>query len=325
MKVLAGCIDKENATIGQSCFRAVLWSVLLSVVVYLGFIVWNGWGEVAAAVIEIGLAGIAVALLLSLVNYGVRFFRWHEYLKLMNTPVDWMKNIIIYIAGFSLTTTPGKAGEMLRGVLLKREGIPYSISFAVFVSERLSDLLAIIILTLLGLTYYPEAQPFVVIMVLIVLSILFLISSGPLLGEIVEKFNSHGYLSSIFGYLLNILSLARSCHSPVVLLWATLLSLIAWGAEGYAFFLVLDLMGVDISLLLVMFIYAISLLAGVVSFMPGGLGGVEAAMIGLLVLNGVDDAQAVSATVVIRLTTLWFAVVLGALMLLLVDRRGMNN
>lgn len=325
MKVLAGCIDKESTTIGQSCFRAVLWSVLLSVVVYLGFIIWNGWGEVAAAVVEIGLAGIAVALLLSLVNYGIRFFRWQEYLKLMNTPVDWMKNIIIYIAGFSLTTTPGKAGEMLRGVLLKREGTPYSISFAVFISERLSDLLAIIILTLLGLTYYPEAQPLVAIMVLVVLSILLLISSGPLLGEVVERFNSHGYLSSIFGYLINIFSLARSCHSPVVLLWATLLSLIAWGAEGYAFFLVLDLMGVDIPLLLAMFIYAISLLAGVVSFMPGGLGGVEAAMIGLLVLNGVDDAQAVSATVVIRLTTLWFAVVLGALMLLLVDRRGMNN
>jgi len=50
---------------------------------------------------------------------------------------------------------------------------------------------------------------------------------------------------------------------------------------------------------------------GALSFMPGGLGGDEAVMVGLLVWQGLDAADAVAATVIIRVTTLWFAVLLG--------------
>lgn len=39
-------------------------------------------------------------------------------------------------------------------------------------------------------------------------------------------------------------------------------------------------------------------------------------MTALLVLNGMDNATAVAATLLIRLTTLWFAVVLGLLAML---------
>ncbi len=48
------------------------------------------------------------------------------------------------------------------------------------------------------------------------------------------------------------------------------------------------------------------------SFMPGGLGGAEAVMVALLMWKGVPSADAIAATVLIRLTTLWFAVGIGA-------------
>jgi uncharacterized protein (TIRG00374 family) len=64
------------------------------------------------------------------------------------------------------------------------------------------------------------------------------------------------------------------------------------------------------------FVYALAMLAGAVSFMPGGLGGAEAVMVGLLVWKGMDGADAVAATVLIRLATLWFAVAIGAVMLI---------
>jgi uncharacterized protein (TIRG00374 family) len=64
------------------------------------------------------------------------------------------------------------------------------------------------------------------------------------------------------------------------------------------------------------FVYALAMLAGAVSFMPGGLGGAEAVMVGLLVWKGMNSADAVAATVLIRLATLWFAVAIGAVMLI---------
>ena len=47
--------------------------------------------------------------------------------------------------------------------------------------------------------------------------------------------------------------------------------------------------------------------------LPGGLGSAEITMIGLLILNGVTGADAATATIVIRIATLWFAVLLGIL------------
>ncbi len=58
-------------------------------------------------------------------------------------------------------------------------------------------------------------------------------------------------------------------------------------------------------------IYAISMLACARSFLPGGLGSTEIAMGGLLVLIGTEPTAAMGSTIVCRVATLWFAVVLG--------------
>lgn len=66
---------------------------------------------------------------------------------------------LIYFSGFALTTTPGKAGELLRGVFLERRGMPFSSSIAALLSERLSDMIAIIVIGLPGLSLYPPPAP----------------------------------------------------------------------------------------------------------------------------------------------------------------------
>jgi uncharacterized protein (TIRG00374 family) len=104
---------------------------------------------------------------------------------------------------------------------------------------------------------------------------------------------------------------ASRCNTPALLVLATTCSLIAWSAEGLAFFIVLERMGESTPLALAVSIYALSMLAGALSFMPGGLGGAEAAMVGLLVWQGMDAGAAIAATLIIRLTTLWFAVIIG--------------
>jgi uncharacterized protein (TIRG00374 family) len=93
------------------------------------------------------------------------------------------------------------------------------------------------------------------------------------------------------------------------------------GAEALAFYWVLSWLGADISLSFAIFVYALSMLAGALSFLPGGLGSAEAVMISLLVFKGMAAPAAVAATVFIRLATLWFAVVIG-LVALVRSRHG---
>jgi uncharacterized protein (TIRG00374 family) len=298
-------------------YRAVVLSVVVSALGYLGFSLWGGWQGVSNAVGEVGLLGIAIALCMSAANYGLRFMRWQTYLRVLGHPVPWQPSLKIYLAGFALTTTPGKAGEALRGVLLKRWGVPYPQSFAAFVSERLSDLFAVVLLTLFGLSLYPDARPMIAAGVGLVVIGLLVLSQRRLLERVAEAIPSEGgKLLGLTRQLAAVLLAAQRCHRLDLLLGVTLLSVVAWSAEAMAFHWILNWMGADIELTFAVFVYALAMLAGAISFMPGGLGGAEAVMVGLLVWKGMSSADAIAATVLIRLATLWFAVAIGAVMLL---------
>jgi len=62
-------------------------------------------------------------------------------------------------------------------------------------------------------------------------------------------------------------------------------------------------------------------IAGALSFLPGGLGVTEGTMTLALVRWHLDRATAVAATLLTRLATLWFAVLLGIGFLTLARRR----
>jgi uncharacterized protein (TIRG00374 family) len=301
--------------------RALVWSVLLAAAGYLAFALWSGWRDVASAVGKVGFLGIGVALSLSLVNYGLRFVRWQAYLNAMGHPVPWRPSLEIYLAGFALTTTPGKSGEAVRAVLLKRWGVPYPMGLAAFLSERLSDLLAIVLLALFGLALYPAAWPLIAVGAAAVLAALMALSSQSLLERLHGAIPGASRFASLLRHSMHMLLQARRCHAPRVLAGATGLSLVAWAAEAGAFYLVVRWMGLEVPLAFAVFVYAIGMLAGALSFVPGGLGGTEAVMVGLLLWTGAPGADAVAATLIIRLTTLWFAVGVGIVVLANQSRR----
>lgn len=292
--------------------RALILSVMTATAGYLAFSLWGGWQDVTAAFVRIGVVGTAIALAMSLVNYGLRFVRWQLYLAQLGYRIAWPPSLRIYLSGFALTTTPGKAGEAFRGVLLKQHGIPFPATFAAFISERLSDLVAIVLLTLAGLAQYPQARWLVLAGIAGIILVLICISSRSLLMRLDRWAESReGKLAGLVAHLAQMLSDARRCHQPVLLIVTTLISVIAWGAEALAFFWVLNWLGADVTLPFAAFVYALSMLAGALSFLPGGLGGAEAVMVSLLVISGMTMPVAVAATVFIRLATLWFAVFIG--------------
>lgn len=304
-------------------YRALVASIVVAAVGYLAFSLWGGLGEVVAALQRVGFTGMFLMLLMSLLNYGLRFMRWQQYLGALAHPMPWRPSVRIYLAGFALTTTPGKAGEALRGVLLKRWHVPYTHSLAAFVSERLSDLTAIVLLALFGLTLYPQMGGVVAVGAVGVLAGLAVLSQrAPVRGLAAWGTNGLGRLRGLAMHLSRMLDEARACHAPKLLATATLLSVVAWMAEALAFHWMLGWLGVDAPIAFSVFVYAVAMLAGALSFLPGGLGGTEAVMVSLLLWKGVLLPEAVAATVLIRLTTLWFAVVLGVIALALSRHEG---
>jgi uncharacterized membrane protein YbhN (UPF0104 family) len=62
------------------------------------------------------------------------------------------------------------------------------------------------------------------------------------------------------------------------------------------------------------------MLGGGATGLPGGLGGAEAALLALLGLAGVPLAIGLPATLIIRATTLWFAILIGLVLLPVAER-----
>ena len=293
--------------------RAVLWSVALAALGYLGLSLWAGWREVLAAVVAVGPGVLFGLLALSLLNYLLRFVRWGRYLALLDAKVSWRINLAAYFSGFALTTSPGKLGEMLRSVLLKPHGVPPPASVAAFFAERASDLLSVLLIAAFGLWSYAPARPVVGLALAAVLAALLLVQWTALIAFIDRWAAGRPQKwAKLIVQLCEIVLHFRRCFSLPAMLMGLALGVCAWLAEGVGLWWLLGALGHPLPLPTAVFIYAFSMLVGGLSFLPGGLGSSEAVMITLLSINGFPESAAVSATLICRLATLWFAVALGA-------------
>ena len=281
---------------------------------YLMFLGWEDRASIFTAMTKISPAGVMLVLGLSLANYLIRFARWHWYLTHLGYHVPLPTGLRYYLAGFTFTVTPGKVGEAVRSIYLKRHGIPYAESLSAFFAERLSDVIAMILLSCLAAFQFPQYRILVGVIVLATLLFLLAIQQQSALTRLqtaVTGWTGTRVRKIIDQLFLLVISAARLLRVKMLFI-GLVLGVVAWGAEGLAFYYILRFLHIDSSVGMAISIYSISLLLGALSFLPAGLGSTEAVMVILLVLTGAGHGSAIAATVICRVTTLWFAVVLGS-------------
>ncbi len=119
--------------------------------------------------------------------------------------------------------------------------------------------------------------------------------------------------SSVVGHAAKLVATVRFLLSGRPVAMAAPLSLMAWMAQGVSLWLIVHSLGYEITASAVVAIYCLSILAGAASFIPGGLGATEAAIVLLLSAVGVGQADAITASLISRSLTLCLAVGLGAI------------
>ncbi len=280
---------------------------LLAALAYAGFAVWSGAPEAAGAARRLGLGGGALVLGLSLFNYALRFGRWQLYLRRLGYVVALRPSLRYYLASFAFTATPGKLGEAVRSLYLKKHGVPYAQSLSALFVERLFDLAAMLVLASLGVLYFGRYLLLIALPLGAVVLILLLLRSA----RFRRWLGARRFLAKAEG-VLQAVEAAAVLGKGRLLVVGLLLSLAGWGAEAVAFHVIVTFIGLELPLIASFGIYALAVAVGALSFLPGGLGGTEATMILLLTLTGAGAADAGAATILLRLATLWFAVLLGA-------------
>ena len=262
----------------------------------------------------------------TLVNYGLRFVKWHYYVRLLGIRhVSVASSARIYFSSFFMVMTPGKLGEFFKSYLLTRlSGTPMAITAPMVVAERITDGVSMTLLALLGLMTYPAAYPGVVLSLLALFAFIALIQVQPLAMRVMSWGERLPGLRGVSHVLHDAYQSAYRLFRWDALAVATVLGLLSWGSEGVAFYLVWRGLGVPASstiLVQSIFIMAFGIIVGAVSTLPGGLGAAESSMAGLsFLLITHDETTAVVGTLLGRIFTLWFGVLLGVSMFL-VHRR----
>lgn len=304
----------------------IIWSLAFAALVYFALTLYADAPKLADALARWDWRWLALTLLAVLINYGVRFLRWHYYLRVLNIcSVPLFPSLLIFLAGFSLTMVPGKLGELLKSVLLKSHyDVPITHSASIVAAERLTDVIGMALLAAVGISIFPMGLPALLVTLLALSGVIAVMQAR----EIAER--ALALLARIPGGG-RFAHLARNLYASAyaMLRWrplalAVALSALAWFGECVSLYLILRGFGLPETLdvlLAATFIYASASLFGAATFMPGGLGATEGSMTSLLqLLVNASAPIAAAATLLVRVCTLWLAIGLGALALFVFER-----
>jgi uncharacterized protein (TIRG00374 family) len=305
--------------------RNMLLIMLFAVAVYGAYAVYSGLGKLGETLLRFSWASFAAACGLAFGNYVLRYLKWEFYLsKLGIRSVGKVDSFLTFLSGFVLTVTPGKVGEVFKSwVLFETHEIPMARTAPIVVAERVTDLIGIITLIVLGSLGFAGGLVWAGVGSTLVCTLLVVIASPTLslgiVGEIEKLPGRIGRAAPKLREAYESLRLMLRANNLAV---PTLLSIAAWSLECLALWVILRGFGEETSVPLCVFFYATSTLVGAIVPVPGGLGVTESALQGQMHEVGhVSQATSTAAMMLVRFATLWFAVLVGFVALTALKRR----
>ncbi len=297
--------------------RRLLLFAAMGAAVIVGLAGFGDFKETARRLADFPVSHLAAALALATLNFALRLVRWDWYLKALEIRIPASASALVFLSGLAMSVTPGKLGEAAKCLMLQeRWGIEFRRSLPVVLMERLMDLAAVVLLALTGVSLLPSWMLPVLGGLLLATALVLLVivfkGGGKLTGLPVLRRWREELSESQEAF--------RQLALPAPAAAGLILGLAAWFSEGAAMWVVLQGLDAPVDLHRAVSIYAAATLIGAATALPGGIGGTEGSMLALLLQSGVSRGAASASTLVVRLTTLWFAVAVGAVAWVLIIR-----
>ncbi|MCK9425986.1 MAG: flippase-like domain-containing protein [Ignavibacteriaceae bacterium] len=302
--------------------RNIFISLAAAGLLYLLFSLYADFDKVLKAFSLFNWFLLPLLLLLSFSNYVTRFLKWDFYLRLLNIKINKIDSFSVFMSGLIMSVTPGKMGELLKAYLVKQiSGEPISKTAPIIFAERITDFLSLIFIGLIGGYVYNFGRG-IIIAVGIFFVIVTIALTNKNIGEAIINFFSK--INFVKKYGSHVKAAYESSYQMLQikpLFQMSLLSLAAWFLECLGYYIILVNFKVEVSLLWASFSYAFATIVGAISMLPGGLGVTEGSLTVLLQQEHYSLEIAFASTFIIRIVTLWFAVLVGVISVLLYQKR----
>jgi len=301
--------------------------LISSIIVYAVFLILSDLSKLSEHIIDFKIEYLPLILSLVSVGWLALYLRWILLLKNLKYSLPHKENFPIFLSGFALSVTPGKIGELLKSQLLKEKfDLPIKISAPIILIERFYNAIGIVIISIFGILVFDFSGIVILITACLLIIIFFILRSEKLFHAFVQKISKINFFSKFSNSFMNSYDVIKESTKPKIFVISSILSAIYWVFESIAVYFILKSFGIDLlSIFDVIPTYATSIILGVASFIPAGLGVSESTLIGLLSLQGLTISTAVSLTIFIRLLTLWYSVFIGFIALKISGAFSINN
>ncbi len=296
--------------------KYIIPTIIFTAVFYIALSFYGSIDNLKTIFENYNWAVLPLLLAISLVNFFVRYIKWHYYLVKISSEVNPFESYLVFNSAMALSFTPGKVGDLIKSYFLKESrNLEVSRTATIVLAERITDITSLLLITILGAYFYGYGLNVIFSLTVIFVAVIILLGI-PKAGEYFTRlFGKIKFLENITGPFLTAYKTSGELLKPRKLILMTLLTLVAWGIECLGFYIILFNFNVQVSYYNVLFIYSFSILVGSVSMSPAGLGFTEGSLTYLLIKNNVEKDIAVASTILIRVVTLWFSVLVGLISL----------
>ncbi len=315
----------------------LLVSVLLGIIVFAALLAYGDFSRVVTDFREFRWELLPLILAVTLGNYALRFLKWQYYLRQIGVAgLSRLDSFLIYFSGLGMTVTPGKAGEWLKTHLLREiAGTSVTRSTPILIAERMTDALGLLIIACAGVVVFGRNAWTLGTVLTFAIGAMIAVAvsrNRPLSHRLLRGLARVPGVRRLEPHFEEFYDSTYTPMEPRGVALMTGLSVASWMFEVAAFYLTLVGVGVGggfDTLFKAAFILPIATLAAALLVTPGGLGVAEIGITSLtkrLIIDpqgGFADPRATAtlATIIIRIATLWFGVVLGLAMFAVLTRR----
>jgi uncharacterized protein (TIRG00374 family) len=324
----------DPASLGKGLLRPrtlISFAIALAILVYFVQRLDLDLAAIADNIRSANLILLASAILVYVGTIVLRAMRWRWMLAVAGAgtlpgtnipPVGYLTAVLL-VSWFFNCILPAKLGDAYRIYRIKvDDGIRYSIGFGTVVTERVIDLIVLVVmLTVSAIVAFRGNMPTDATRALYVGVGLSLMAVVGLVLIWVFRDHIEERLPVRFRNQWKTLqqSVFVNLRRPLV---PAVLSVIIWSMEASRVFLVAKALGVHISFELAIFVGLMAALLTTLPFTPAGLGVVEVAMVSVLKLVDVPVDLAGSVALLDRLITYWGLIAVGAVIYLYMLKWG---
>ena len=269
--------------------------------------------------------------------------QWHQIAKSFHSPIGFGGMLYVNAKAEMIHVAPaGHVGsDVFRAVQINRAGnVSGEQSVSVVAIQKLFSLSAFFTISLISVGFFIGQVPWLqeahlqvllyalLLVVLLVMGCVFAIphKMSAYLGRRWKKDARFSWINRIRVFVIaSIEHIIYLRKNPRLLIRLTAIALCIWMLYPLKLYLLAFQLMPDVNILHISAATFLSYTVAMIPIFPGGLGGFEATMTGLLLFMGFAQGGAVVITVVFRFATFWFVILLSLVYMALYKALGFMN